>query len=449
LCLTVFLSLLAWQLFLPPVTGLSDNNDFSKVLGPAHICIASRDNLNSYFVTGYAAGPQCQWSGGFTSSEILFVDLARYLSRPFTGRYYFDLRASAAVHVAVLAGAMALFLRITRRQRPLVRFLLPPLAILMFTDVAYAAYLNSAYMDNASWVLLLLLAAIAAAACTGPEKARQWLAPCYGLTGLLLVFSKAQHAVLGVPFAGLAVWFAWRNREPVQRAVWMVCAVGLLASMAVMPRLTPPEYQNISLYNLIFYRLAPADRKVLDQLGLDSEYQKWIGSQAFAANSPLPDPDWTRRFVAQVSFFDIAMLYVRRPGIALREIDRELRDSVHSMRPDYMANYRQADGFPPHSVATRFSFWSDLKMRTVTRYPYLLLFLYGVPFLGAFWRSPGVPLAVTLAVAGISEFALCSLADAIDTHRHMFLFHIVTDSMILLTVAWLLAGRRGRSAELP
>ena len=88
-------------------------------------------------------------------------------------------------------------------------------------------------------------------------------------------------------------------------------------------------------------------------------------------------------------------------------------------------------------------------MRTVTRYPYLLLFLYGVPFLGAFWRSPGVPLAVTLAVAGISEFALCSLADAIDTHRHMFLFHIVTDSMILLTVAWLLAGRRGRSAELP
>src|ERR1700733_12417494 len=120
-CLIAFLVLTGWQLFVYPVTGLSDNNDFPKVLGPAHVCKAPFENVNTYFITGYAAGPKCLWPSGFTSSEILFVDLARYLSRPFTGRYYFDIRSSAAVHLAVLLAAMALFLRITRRGRPLIR----------------------------------------------------------------------------------------------------------------------------------------------------------------------------------------------------------------------------------------------------------------------------------------------------------------------------------------
>jgi hypothetical protein len=200
---------------------------------------------------------------------------------------------------------------------------------------------------------------------------------------------------------------------------------------------------------LIFSRLAPSDQTVLAELGLDSTYRKWIGTQAFAVDSPLPDPDWTRAFVSQVSFSDVALLYLRHPGIAIREIDRELHDSVHAMRPDYMANYRQADGFPPHSVATRFSFWSNLRMRISTEYPYGLVVLYALPLLAIALRPRLLPLALTLAVAGTIEFAICTLADAIDTHRHMFLFHVITETVILLTVGWVLAGRRNTPAELP
>ncbi len=448
LCLAVFLSLTGWQLFVPPVTGLSDNNDFAKVLGPAHICKAPFETLNTWFITGYSAGPQCAWPSGFTSSEVLFIDLARYLSRPFTGRYFFDIRASAAVHLGVLALAMALFLAMTRRQRPLVRFLLPPLGILMFTDVAYVAYLNSAYMDNASWVLFLLLAALATAGCLQSDPRwpdPRWLAPAYAITGVLLVFSKAQHAVLGIPFAGLAAYFAFRDRDAVQRTAWSIGAAALLMAAIVMPVLTPPQYRNISLYNLVFDRLAPADPTVLAQLGLDSTYQKWIGSQAFAPDSPLNDPDWTRALVQRVSWGDVALLYLRHPGMAVREIDRELHDSVHSMRPDYMANYRQVDGYPPHAVATRFSFWSNQRMRILTAYPYALLVLYPLPLLGAIWRRRLEPLAFTLVAAGISEFGLCTLADAIDTHRHLFLFHVITDALILLLAAGALS--RGQTKK--
>jgi hypothetical protein len=423
LCLAVFLGLTGWQLFFHPVTGLSDNNDFAKVLGPAHVCKGPFDDLNAYFVTGYAAGPKCIWPSGFISSEVVFVDLARYLSRPFTGRYYFDIRASAAVHLLVLAAAMALLLSVTRRQGPWVRFVVPPLAIFMFTDVAYVAYLNSAYMDNASWVLLLLLTSIAA---MGSVRRQGWIATAYAIAGVLLVFSKAQHAVLGIPFAGLAAWFAYRHRE--QRVAWCIGGFALLVSAAVMPALTPAEYRTISLYNLVFDRLAPADRNVLGELGLDASYQRWIGSEVFAPDSPLHDPDWTDAFLRHVTWGSVARLYVSHPGLAMGQIDRELHDSVHSMRPSYMANYRQADGFPPHTAATRFSLWSSIKMRFLAAFPYSLLVLYALPLVA------GRPLGLTLAVAGIAEFVLCTLADAIDTHRHLFLFHVITDALILWLV---------------
>ena len=439
LCLAVFLGLTGWQLFVHPLTGLSDNNDFPKVLGPVGICKAPFENLNTYFVSGYDAGAKCQWPSGFASSEILLVSLARNLSRPFTGPYHFDLRVSAGVHLAILALAMALFLNFTSRQLPLVRYLLPPLAILMFSDVAYVAYLNSAYMDNASWVLFLLLVAIAAHACLFPHP--DWVAPAYAIAGALLVFSKAQHAVLGLPFAGLAAFYAWSSRDSKQRPGWLAVSALLLVSTLASPALTPPEYRTISLYNVIFSRLAVRDRTVLDKLGLDAGYQKWIGTNAFNPRSPLTDPDWSRAFVSRVSFADIAWLYLRRPATAFREINYELHDSVHDLRPDYMANYRQADGFPPHTAATRFSLWSNLRSRLLADFPYHLLVLYLLPLLALFSRGRGlVPLALTLTVAGMEEFAVCTLADAIDTHRHLFLFQVITETLILMTAGWVLSG---------
>lgn len=441
LCLAVFLALTGWQLFVFPPTGLSDNNDFAKVLGPAHICRDPISNLNTWFVTSYDAGPQCAWPSGFVSTEILFLDLARILGRPFTGRYHFDIRASAAMHLAILALATALFLTVTRRRRPWIRLLLPPLAIFMFTDVAYVAYLNSAYMDNASWVLYLLLVAIAAAAIAGANPLRAtpaWTAPAYAITGILLVFSKAQHAVLGLPFAGLAAYFAWRGRTPIERARWSIGALALLAAAVLMPNLTPSEYRTISLYNLVFYRLAPAHPAILDQLGLDARYRPRIGTEAFSPGSPVQDPDWAAAFHSHVSFGAVALLYLRHPAIAFHELDRELHDSVHSMRPDYMANYRQADGFAPHTIATRFSLWSRTRVRLLTTFPYFLVALYSLPLVAVAARSRArfLPLALTLMVAGVGEFAICTLADAVDTHRHLFLFHVITDSLVLTLAAW-------------
>ena len=85
----------------------------------------------------------------------------------------------------------------------------------------------------------------------------------------------------------------------------------------------------------------------------------------------------------------------------------------------------------------------------LTDYPYALVVLYALPLLAIVSRARLLPLALTVAAAGIAEFAICTLADAIDTHRHLFLFHVITETLFLLAAGWALTGRSRVPPELP
>jgi hypothetical protein len=60
-------------------------------------------------------------------------------------------------------------------------------------------------------------------------------------------------------------------------------------------------------------------------------------------------------------------------------------------------------------------------------------------------RWPLLPVALLLSVAGVMEFAMSSLTDAMDTSRHLFVFHVITELLILLLVAAVGAWWSGRT----
>src|ERR1051325_4393598 len=93
LCFTLLLILVAYQIFLPPVTGLANNSDFVYVLGKLSICPADREKQDKiYLVTDYFVDAlSCTWESGLTTIETPIAKIAKRLSRPFTGRSNFDL----------------------------------------------------------------------------------------------------------------------------------------------------------------------------------------------------------------------------------------------------------------------------------------------------------------------------------------------------------------------
>jgi hypothetical protein len=46
-------------------------------------------------------------------------------------------------------------------------------------------------------------------------------------------------------------------------------------------------------------------------------------------------------------------------------------------------------------------------------------------------------LALGIAVLGIGQFMVASLADCLETGRHIFMFHVCTDLTVCLAAAWL------------
>jgi energy-converting hydrogenase Eha subunit E len=459
-CFLVFFALTGYQVFIPPVTGLANNSDFVYVLGKFSICPVDREKQdNIYLVTDYFVDPvQCTWDIGLVSIELPLTLAATNLSAPFTGENRFDLRALAAIHLLFLLIAFGVLLSFTCRAGPAIRYGIPILAILIFTDVAYICYLNSVYLDAPALVLLLATAAFAAAACLNPTS--RWIAAGYVICGVALVFVKSQHAILGLVFAALAVVLAFR---PVKRAVrigWAVVAITLVVSTIVMFSVTPRQYRLFPLYSVIFGRLAPhsdAPWDVLKEVGLGEDDLKYLNTHAYVPGAPVYNDAWATDFLRRTSYGKLMWFYLRNPDVAFSEMNHDLTHAAPVLRPTDMANYREKDGFPPRTMASRFSLWSTLRSASMRVFPYQLVMIYLAPW--GYWlaawkrprlRTPLMPLALSLSVAGVMEFLLSTLTDALDTSRHLFIFQVITELMILLIAAAVLhlASER-RESRLP
>jgi hypothetical protein len=453
--------LVGYQVFVPPVTGLANNSDFVYVLGKLQICPADREKQDKvYLVTDYFVDPvSCTWESGLTTIEYPIVVAATYLSQPFTGEKNFDLRALAALHLVILLAAFGILLSVTRRAGPAVRLGIPALFILIFSDVAYTCYLNSVYLDAPAFVFLVATAAAGVAACLNHRS--QWIAFAYLLFAAGLVFCKSQHAVLGVAFAAVAVVLACRPARWLIRIEWALIAVLLAGSAVTMLTLTPPHYRLFALFNVIFSRLAMHSDKpweVLEDLGLGDQDLKYVESHAYVPGAPVYDEKWAENFLQRTSFAKLIWYYVQNPDIALIEMNRDLTHAAPVLRPKDMANFREKDGYPPGTMATRFSLWSNLRSGALSVFPYHVLLIFLAPWAAwvAGWkwrwlRTPVLPLALALSAAGMVEFAMSALMDALDNSRHLFIFQVITELMILMIAAgllhWVDQRKAGRMAD--
>jgi hypothetical protein len=459
LCFLTYFAFAASQLFMTPVTGLADNGDFPKVLGPADICDPNhwKDQF-AYVYRRLEVAGECYSDSGLTSSEILFVLVIRQFA-DWEGHGTFKITGAGKIHLTVVLLALAILLWALHYEQSLFRFGVPPLILLIFGDVAYVSYLNSFYMDAGSMILLLLVVSIATAAILRP---RFWMAIAFGLAGLFFVTSKAQHAPLAVPLAALSIWFATRSSRA-KAVCWILSGVAALAGLVFMAVRTPQDYKAQALTNLIFFRFTPnagGQATALAEFGLPSSYAAYIGTHSYSANSPVNDEEWRKQFMNRTSFGAIGIYYLNHPDITLDILGRGLAVDASSIRPDNLANFEREDGFPPQTHATRFSWWSNLRSRMVRAFPAHIVIFYAIMAGGAIAciirtplaaRWPLYPLVLMLSSAGIIEFVLAVLGDCLETSRHLFLFQVITEILIVYGFAAILAllapARRGIPAN--
>ncbi len=442
-------AILASQLFVQPVVGLADNGDYQRVMGYAgfqHTTDVSAERYFSFLRTQYAIVAPFWFRPGYHTSETLLAFAARFAHLAVSNGRVFDLRLLAALHAALFLLALAGILRACRDLALPAQLLVAALLVFVFTDVGYVAPFNSFYSQTASLLFLLLTAAVAAEAVRRGSLSGASLLAYFGFA-LLFVGSKPQEklaapllALFGLRLAGVRFAGAWRRA-----AVWL--AAGLLAFSVWYGRHTPYTLREASIYQVVFDDVlahSPDPSADAAELRLDLDWMALTGTNPYAPDSRLLEPEFRRALLARVGYRQIVRFYLRHPSRLAGRIERASA-FAWTLRPTF-GNYEKSSERPTSTMATRFSLWSSLRGALGAHALVWMAVLFGgslAAALATYRRSAergrrfreGVVLLV--AMAGLA-FSVCTLAQApTELSRALFAYHALCDLLLIADAGWI------------
>ena len=442
--LAVAAGIVCHQLFLPPIVGLADNGDFSRVTD--HLGLAAEDARpdDRYFQFVFRHYRSAPSSGRRNvSSEILLAAIARGVSLPFSPRGTFDLRWIGAVHAIALLAAAVVFWKASRRLPGRARIAAGAFAVFAFTDVGYVAPLNSFYTQVASLVFLAWAAALAATSLADSGR-RLWPIAGYFSAAFLFVASKPQEAAQSVPLALFGAWLAGRG---VRR--WIAAAGAALLFVAAGALFLGTRgdrgFQEDMLYKVVFYEMLPRSPDPagdLRALGLDPADVRYSGTTTKGADSPFQDRGVRASLFPKLGYGTLFRFYLARPARATAALIRGAPAGLE-LRADF-GNFEKSAGHPPGARCAAYSAWTRLRLLGAGAAAVVLGLFFGLNALaaaiGRFPAAARVSLAALVA-AGSLAFAVCTLTSAhIDLSRKLYVFHAITDLTIAVDLALVAAA---------
>jgi hypothetical protein len=452
--------LLSVQLLVPPVIGLANNGDFERVMGPVGFQYLTQDRAEKYFSwinTKFAHAPPGWYRSGLLTSEVLLARAARTVGKPFAVSGVFDIRVLGTIHILLMLTGLGLLVSATKPLPRIAQWVGAGLLLLLFTDVGYAAPLNSFYSQAASLVFLLLTLGVLARWIVRPGPNLRFEVPFF-LLAALFITSKPQEAVQAplLAAAGLRLGFAAGLGS---RVVWRRPALWGAALLCVLSvwyyRQTPPEIADVARYHKVFMELlpdSPDPGQDLADLGLDPSWTRAIGTTAYPTSSPFNDPTFRAAFLERFRYTRLMRFYLSHPARLYSAIRRGGLPALRLRHPRF-GNFERSAGFPAGAQTRAFAWWSGVRLAPPGHPLIWIGMLFGANFLavGASYRraSPtgrmgreGILLLVAMA---IMAFTVCVLSNAHgDLARHFYVFHALCDLILVADVLWAIAEVSGR-----
>ena len=445
-------AIIAFQLFVPPIVGMADNGDFAKVA--ARLCMEPTPALRAadqrfwhFSITEYEVAPQHCLAWWQWSSMSIFAWMAKQLHDVGGSESSFDIRVLGAVCAAIWLACIWFALRLLRPAPTAVRLTAAVLLVLIFTDVLYIAYFHSFYGDCAAMILLFVTCLLAWRAAESPSPARIL---AFAASSSLLVWSKGPHVLIAPWLIALSLFWWWRGGG----RAWLASAAIVLVASAGSLAVVPKGYASGTTFNVIFARLLPTSPdpvRVLAAFDLPPEAAVFAGEYVYTATNPYRDPAWRARYEGSLTAQRLALFYLRNPAAASHSLWRDLTGSAKMRLVVY---YRHKGRRQPNVPARPLLGWSDLRSSLLRAVPWHLPLFYAIVLASACvvlirgkerWQQSGAALCLAIGGAAVTEFVITSLFDALETERHLFVFHVLTEVLVLhaaLAVAWVLTRRR-------
>lgn len=421
-------ALLIWQLFIPPVTGLSNGGDFGKVAG--FFNLGAPEQEFHWAATVYRWDPgRFHWWSEFYTSEILLARVAVSINSALSKTPTFDIRCMGAVHGFLFFLALVLLLPLFRTASPRRRIVIGMALAVVACDRLYALTFNTFYTDAAA-IALFPLTIVLFLRVLRWRRSAEFAA--FVLCAALFLTAKSQHALLGLPMAVVTGYALARTQRPIWAGIAPAVAV---AAVVFSLWGTPRFYKWSGVYSTIFWTILPSSQDVsgdLAALGLDESFRPYIGTHGYSPDGGMAHPEFVSAFQRRTSYGRLASFYMSHPAEAWRIVQTAL-DEAGRQQPTG-GNFDMHSGMPPDSESRSFAPWSALKRHAFYHrgLVYLLAFLaISVAFLYCAYRSRGFVLGCGLVSMAALDLGVSTLADVLDPIRHLLLFTSMLDVMVV------------------
>ncbi len=421
-----FILLLAsYLLLVPPVVGVADQGDYSRIT--RRLGLAPPAGLP--FQDAYSCWLLLPWTpvAGlpdrlFSSGEIP-VQIAVFLHR-LTGSATMDIRFAAVVYLAMLAALVWFILREARKLPVAVYFAIAAGLALICTNSEYLAYFNSFYGEAPSLLGVIAFAAAALSAAVADRPSWPHLAGLVLASGFF-AGSKAQNAPLGLLSVPLLVWIFW-NQPARYRHASIAFGLVLAAWSAFILSIAPtPE---VNLFNAIYDRVLPnsdSPQASLNDLGIPAETVPWMGKLYWEVQIPSPNV-----YPAKVTRGKLAKFYLTHPLVDLRMAQTAL--SFTNDVP-YLGSYTKDTGAPCTARTNAFVALDRFRM-TLASVWFLFPMLAGNVAAFFLWRNRFMALLATLALMAFAAFLIASFFDS-EPRKHLFTFNLLFDVLFFADLA--------------
>jgi len=431
-------AILSYQLFVPPIVGLADQGDFTRVIGRFGYAPEDGTARIAFVPPKFIWNPTArlrEWEQ--PTSEYVFVGIAIMLNKLVSHDGKLDIVVIGVVHALAFLAAFARLLLVTKQHR--ISPFLWIVGLIALTDVGYAAYWNSFYAEPASCVFFLLLAAESIAIYSSQQVSSRQIA-LWSLWAILWIMSKAQNAPLGVLLTLFSIRLWWWTKEQAAQRVAILGSVLIGAATLINITTIPVRVQRADAYTQMFFAILPESRNPsadLRAMGLESGLVKYSGTAAWSPGSGFQGMVESGLIGNQITHGAIARFYFEHPARIWRHA-KALLPIAFSLRPEWCGNFERTAGRAPGARSTTFTLWSRFHEQVLRRIGKPILILLFVSPAGAAlaWlrlpkRRHHIELLALLGVCCITAFLVAALGDAWDNVKHLFLFNLMLDACLI------------------
>ena len=468
-----FATALGATLFAPPFIGLADNSDYARVTQPLGLVPNEHPRYFHAYreFTIVAASASDDWLTsvrrivnpgvpnelGYVSSQFPVIQAAMLLNdaaKRLAGGdpAVFDIRFLGVLYVLLHALGLALMTSFAGRLR--MRLAYGLLALLMLCDTGYVLYFHSLYGEAVILASATLIVGCAAWILYGPPNARLPIA-LYFAAWLLFAGAKVANAPVGILGAIFSASLLYVRKDVLSRLLIAAGSAALLAFSIWFLAKTPLWMQQVNHYQAIFYGVlkdSPNPAADAAELGLPPQYAALAGTHGYMADAPydIYGEAFSKAVYERATYSDIAVFYLKHPDRLIEKLRLSAENAVF-LRPSYLGNYEPDEARERFRFAERLSLWEQAR-KQAAGFAFGIVAaafaLYAAGLLYRAWawlRAPSRDARTGVAILGLAllwgtaalQFAVPVLGNGeADLQKHMFLFSVCFDLLLLTGTAW-------------